>query len=114
MYLVQNSNRDLSMRPKYMDLLYSEEAKHIFLFRTRMIDVKCNYKGKYKNNNYSCRWCFIVEETQKHILEECTAFPVDRNNCKEEDVFSEDYEKLKLSSRTIKDIITFIKDYKPD
>ena len=43
-----------------------EEAQAIFKLRTRMTDVKCNYKGKYES--YECEICIKEEESQKHIL----------------------------------------------
>ena len=49
----------------------NKEAQQIFLIRARMIDVKNNYKGKYKNN-LECDQCkkknIQINETQEHIL----------------------------------------------
>ena len=44
-----------------------EEAQEIFKLRSRMSDVKSNYKGKYES--LKCEMCDENEdETQKHIL----------------------------------------------
>ena len=43
-----------------------EEAQAIFKLRTRMTDVKCNYRGKYES--LECEICIKDEESQKHIL----------------------------------------------
>ena len=44
-----------------------DDAKYIFLLRSRMVDVKANYKGKYFD--YLCTECGKEEETQQHVLE---------------------------------------------
>ena len=49
--------------------LTNEESKFIFQLRTRMIEVKCNYKGRYLNSNTLCPVCMKQEDTQAHILE---------------------------------------------
>ena len=45
------------------------ECSIIFKARTRMLDVKNNYRGKYENN--ICRMCGVEEETQDHVLNTC-------------------------------------------
>ena len=44
-----------------------DDTKYIFLLRSRMVDVKANYKGKYFD--YLCTECGKEEETQQHVLE---------------------------------------------
>ena len=56
-------------RPTYLDILTRSEASIIFKGRTRMLQVKQNYKNKYKD--LVCRGCGQEEETQDHILQEC-------------------------------------------
>ena len=76
------------------------EASTIIAARTRMIDVKGNYKNKYKET--MCRWCKIVDETQEHFLEECTE--VDRTNIGKigiEELFEECPNKLKETAKKI-------------
>ena len=46
-----------------------EERQLIFELRSRVTEVKMNFKTKYEDLN--CKTCKIEEETQKHILE-CT------------------------------------------
>ena len=43
-----------------------EEAQDIFKLRTKVTDVKCNYKGKYES--FECEICTKDEESQIHIL----------------------------------------------
>ena len=75
-----------------MEELSCREAKNILLFRTRMMKVKDNYKNNY--NDLKCRWCGIRDETQKHIIEECEEFPVDRKSIKIKNIFEEDIKSL--------------------
>ena len=44
----------------------TEEKITLFKFRTRMIDVKCNFKNQY-GENLTCYFC-SYEDTQSHIL----------------------------------------------
>ncbi len=42
-----------------------EQISLLFKARTRMLDVKNNFRNKYKDNN--CRRCGQTLETQKHV-----------------------------------------------
>ena len=53
----------------YTNVLDRKTTSTIFKTRTRMIDVKANYKNKYKDQ--TCRLCKKENETQQHILTEC-------------------------------------------
>ena len=44
-----------------------ELTQTIFKMRSRMEEVKINFRGKYEN--LECEVCKEVEESQKHILE---------------------------------------------
>merc|ERR1711915_984680 len=46
---------------KYLENLHFDEARVIFMMLTRMIDIKSNYKNKYKN--IDCETCNIEENT---------------------------------------------------
>ena len=56
-------------RPTYISKLNREQASTIFKARTRMLPVKNNYRGQYKDN--ICRGCKAEIETQQHVLENC-------------------------------------------
>jgi hypothetical protein len=43
-----------------------QEAKFLFTLRARMLDLKCNYRGKYSEVNCPC--CKLEEDTQQHLL----------------------------------------------
>ena len=46
-----------------------EQARAIFMARTKMIKVKTNYKNMHSNT--LCWGCGQTDETQQHVLEEC-------------------------------------------
>merc|ERR1712240_725378 len=50
---------------KYIENLHYEEARAIFMIITRMIDVKANFKNKYRN--IECEIC-KVEENTEHLF----------------------------------------------
>ena len=50
---------------KYIENLHYEEARAIFMMITRMIDVKANFKNKYRN--IECEIC-KVEENTEHLF----------------------------------------------
>ena len=52
--------------------LTEEEIQTIFKIRSRVTDVKLNYRGKYEN--FECRICQKEEESQNHLYE-CSEIP---------------------------------------
>ena len=46
-----------------------DEAQYIFKMRTKMINLKANYKGT--NNSLQCSVCNDGDETQEHIYNNC-------------------------------------------
>ena len=99
-YLKNKKDLTAGKRAPYMDSLPRREASTIFAARTRMIDVKTNFRNKYKDTK--CRMCNTEEETQKHILEECRN--IDRSETgkiTEEEIFTEEIEKIKITARKI-------------
>merc|ERR1711915_603664 len=50
---------------KYIEKFHYEEARAIFMLITRMIDVKANYKNKYRN--LECE-IYKVEENAEHLF----------------------------------------------
>ena len=61
-----------------------EEAQEIFKLRSRVSDVKLNYKGKYET--YECQVCKKEDESQEHIIVKCKSL----NKSKEEMIKYED------------------------
>ena len=52
-----------------------EENISMFKIRNRLIDVKSNFKKKYKNN-LICHLCEMAKESQSHLVN-CTVIPSD-------------------------------------
>ena len=77
-FLTTNSETRRSAKPSYLYKLPKEQARAIFMARTRMIKVKTNYKNMYTNT--ICRGCGLKEETQHvGLLEECTSIHTQDN-----------------------------------
>ena len=73
-----------------------------------MIEVKSNYKNKYKNN-LTCRACGLEEETQTHLLEECKAIhSTDKTKVKVTDIFCESPATLKRVAQRTRSIMQSI------
>ncbi len=92
-------------RSKYLNILKRHEASILFKARTRMLEIKQNYKQKYKDN-MTCRACKTEEETQTHILEECTTIHVNtRTKVTKTDIFTENIGKLRGTAKKISNIM---------
>ncbi len=103
-YLTENRNWEAAKRPEYINKLNRIEASIIFKTRTRMLDIKHNYRGKYPDT--TCRKCKNEEETQEHILEQCKQ--LHKNNetkITKTDIFETDPIKLKTTAERIVTLI---------
>ena len=82
-----------------------EEAQNIFKLRTRVTDVKCNYKGKYES--FECEICTKDEETQKHILNCEKLNQHYENKIEYEDIFHGNIRnKIEIARRFMKNLKT--------
>ena len=70
--------------------------------RSRVSDVKSNFKGKYEN--FECEICKIEDETQQHIIE-CKEI---NKNRKEEKILPK-YEEL--FKRNVKNQVTIVRHF---
>lgn len=69
-----------------------------------MLDVKNNYKGKYRDT--LCRMCKNQNETTEHVLQNCTTIhPDDTNKIQLKDIYEDNYLKLKTITEKIKKIM---------
>ena len=78
----------------------------LFKFRTRTYLVKINFRNNYKNTDTLCPLCEKNEDSQKHIFE-CDVIKESYEKeiqCSQEDVFTNDKEKLFLVTKTLMDI----------
>ena len=89
---------------EYMNKLTRKQASIIFKTRTRMLKVKANYKNGFPDQ--TCRACKAANETQKHVLEECTALhPYGQSSrSKPIDPFSNNINDMKTTVKHIEDI----------
>ena len=88
-------------RQQYLNHLTRKDASTIFLARTRMIDVKNNFRSKYPNIN--CRACGKDPETQEHVLETCKVIHKDKETkVSLEDIFQAQHSELPLIARKIR------------
>ena len=91
----KSSNLEFSeeMQPYLRSEQLSVQEKRLFFrIKNRLIDVKCNYKKKYKNQ-LECRLCGSPEESQAHLVD-----------CIE--ILSDDEVKKALESHTYADIFS--------
>lgn len=100
-YLTQtNQEWKTGKRKEYMNKLNRNEVSTIFHARTRMLDVKNNFRNKYRD--LVCRACGQGNETQEHILEECHKLHMNEvNKVTVEDIFNEDTDHLRQIARKI-------------
>ena len=75
-------------KPKYIQKLNRTLVRTIFKARTRMLDIKNNFRGKYQG--IKCRGCGMADETQEHVLEECIKLHENNENkVTKEEIFSD-------------------------
>ena len=103
-YLLNNTTWKPGSRKTYMNKLTRMEASTIFKARTRMLDVKNNYRGKH--NNVTCRKCGEPTETQEHILEECKGIHTNNTTkVNKTDIFCNDHTDLRDTANKITNIM---------
>ena len=83
-----------------MKKLNRYQTSIIFKTRTRMLEVKNNYKNRHRDLN--CRMCNNHVEDQKHALQMCPELPkrgIEPVNIT--DIFSENITSLKATAKKI-------------
>jgi hypothetical protein len=99
-YLNNKQNLKPGNRAQYLDRLTRQEASAIFKARTRMTNVKSNYKKRY--TDLTCRLCGKKEETQEHVLEECQGINRNENGVITiQDIFTEDLPTLRTTAKKL-------------
>ena len=87
-----------------MEKLTRSQASIIFKARTRMLEVKNNFRNMFNNN--TCRLCGAENETQAHILQECPQIHKDTTTkVTREDLFNNNINNLKETAHKIRTII---------
>ncbi len=94
-------------RAHYMSKLTRNQVSILFKARTRMLDVKNNFRNKYRDE--VCRGCGTTTETQKHVMEECPILhPDEQNRTNETELFSGDLEVLRKAPEKINNLMDMI------
>ena len=104
-FLLTNKQKwEPMQRPAYMNKLSREQISIIFKTRTRMIDVKNNFRSKY--TDIICRGCGQDNETQEHVLETCTKIhPNDDHKVSIDEIFTEDTNILTKTAEKIREVM---------
>ena len=99
--------RDGTNIENYMLRLPHKHARIIFLIRTRMLNLKCNQKSKFKED-LKCPRCQKELDNEKHLIEQCKAIPIKRpDNIKYEDALNSetDVEQLKIIAQFVIEVL---------
>ena len=75
--------------------LSTEEKQTLFKFRTRMVQVKSNFKNQY-GQNLTCHFC-PAEETQSHILLCKETSDIDTSQVSYDDIFGDISKQEKIA-----------------
>ena len=86
------------------------EASTIFKARTRMLVVKNNFRGKYKD--IKCRKCTETIESQEHVLETCTGIhDDDTTKININDIFYSNPTNLKATAKQLTKMLEKLNKY---
>ena len=102
-FLRENTNWKTGERPKYIKELKRMEASTIFKAITRMLDVKNNFRGKYKDK---FRKFTEIVESREHVHERCTGIhDDDTTKIKINDIFDSNPTNLKAIAKQLTKIL---------
>jgi len=87
----------------YTNNLNRSQTSILFKARTRMLDIKDNYRNKY--TDLKCRLCGKHEETQQHILTECESTIDDHITIQKDMLFSRSTILLSITANKIKETL---------
>ena len=90
--------------------MYSNQAKIIFKIRTRMINVKNNFRNG--STDVNCSMCKEKIESQIHIFTECNKVNEKLTMKEYLTLFSEDEEEITKIIVKIEKILTFFENFK--
>ena len=102
---------DLNGMDYFSDPRFTPDLSNLlFKFRTRMYNVRNNFRNNYKNQNMLCPICADSEDSQEHLFECKPVWDnLQRSDCKYEDIFSNDCDIL-LNVATILNKLVKIRD----
>ena len=87
-------------------------ANLLFKFRTRMFNVRNNFRNNYKQQSTLCPVCEDGEDSQEHLFD-CKPIQeiVDTRDCEYEDIFSTDVDTLFNVATTLKLVVKVREDF---
>ena len=90
-----------------MKKLNRNDCSTIFRARTRMLNVKNNYRNMHSNN--ICRKCLNTDETQEHVLEICPEIHTDTTTIVTKNkIFTDEPDELKEAAQKIRRALDLI------
>ena len=104
---------DLKGMSYFSDNRFSPDlANLLFKFRTRMFNVRNNFRNNYKQQSTLCPVCEDGEDSQAHLFD-CKPIQeiVQTHNCEYEDIFSKDVDILLKVATTLKQIVNIREDF---
>ena len=111
-YLEGKKQWEPSKAAEYTKVLSRNQVSQIFKARTRMLNVKANYKNG--NRDLKCRVCKNAEETQGHILEECLKINEKCQKVTKEMIFDENTEELRKTAKIIQERMEVLEKIQDD
>ena len=86
----------------------TEDVNTLFRFRTRMFNVKNNFRNQYRSTNLLCPLCETCDDSQEHLFE-CSKIRDDIStdqptNISYSDLFTNDCNRLLQVSQLLKEI----------
>ena len=98
---------DLNGMGYFFDPRFSTDLSNLlFTFRTRMFNVRNNFRNNYVAHDTICPVCHKCEDSQEHLFDcEPVTLMVDEHECKYDDIFSDDINKLLKVSKVLKQIV---------
>ena len=101
-----NKYKTKPQKEQYIKKLTRSEASTIFKLRTRMTNVKSNYKNKH-SNNLKCDRCSKENEDEQHLFERCDQLKLLQQKYKIKN-FEEVFQSTEIER--LKQIASFIKE----
>ena len=98
---------DLKGMEYFYDPRFSTDLSNLlFMFRTRMFNVRNNFRNNYLAQDTMCPVCHESEDSQEHLFD-CVPITlmVDQHECKYEDIFSKNINTLLKVSKVLKQIV---------
>ena len=106
----ENLYKDLKGMEYFNDARFSPDLVNLlFKFRTRMYDVRNNFRNKYQQIDILCPLCKLENDTQEHMFK-CSIIqkaPPDNGTqqCIYEDIFSSNTDTLLTVAKKLKELV---------